>query len=53
LSHFSFYFRSAKVVYFIKDPNGVIEKMNNLQTGFKQAVFNPIKTSQIKDEEIQ
>jgi beta-galactosidase len=42
-----------KDLYFLKDPNGVIEKMNNLQAGFKQAVFNPIKTSQIKDEEIQ
>ena len=42
-----------KDLYFVKDPNGVIEKMNNLQAGFKQAVYNPIKTSQITDEEIE
>ena len=42
-----------KDLYFIKDPNGVIEKMNKLQEGFKQAVINPIKTTRIKDEEIQ
>ena len=42
-----------KDLYFIKDPNGVIEKMNKLQAGFKQAVYNPIKTTQVKDEEIQ
>jgi beta-galactosidase len=42
-----------KDLYFIKDPNDVIKKMNNLQAGFKQAVYNPIKTTQIKDEEIQ
>ncbi len=42
-----------KDLYFIKDPNGVIEKMNKLQAGFKQAVINPIKTTQIKDEEVE
>jgi len=42
-----------KDLYFIKDPNGVIEKMNNLQAGFKKAVFNPIKTTQITDEELK
>jgi len=42
-----------KDLYFLKDPNGVIEKMNNLQAGFKQAVINPIKTTQIKDEELE
>ncbi len=38
-----------KDLYFLKDPNGVIEKMNQLQEGFRQAVYNPIKTTQIKD----
>ena len=38
-----------KDLYFLKDPNGVIDKMNQLQAGFKQAVFNPIKTTRIKD----
>jgi len=42
-----------KDLYFLKDPNGVIEKMNELQAGFREAVYNPIKTSQITDEEIQ
>ena len=42
-----------KTMYFLKDPNGVIEKMNNLQDGFKKAVFNPIRTSQITDDEIK
>jgi len=42
-----------KDLYFIKDPNGVIDKMNKLQEGFKQAVFNPIKTTQIKEEELK
>ncbi len=42
-----------KDLYFLKDPNGVIDKMNQLQAGFKQAVINPIKTTQITDEEIQ
>ncbi len=42
-----------KDMYFLKDPNHVIEKMNKLQEGFKQAVINPIKTTQIKDEEIE
>ncbi len=42
-----------KTMYFLKDPNGVIEKMNNLQEGFKKAVYNPIKTSQITDKEIK
>ncbi len=42
-----------KDLYFVKDPNGVIEKMNKLQEGFKQAVINPIHNTQISDEEIQ
>ena len=42
-----------KDLYFIKDPNGVIEKINNLQEGFKQAVINPIKTTEIKDKELK
>ncbi len=42
-----------KDLYFLKDPNNVIEKMNQLQAGFREAVYNPIKTSQIKDEEIE
>jgi uncharacterized protein (DUF302 family) len=42
-----------KELYFIKDPNNLIEKANNLQEGFKKAVYNPIKTTQITDEEIQ
>ncbi len=42
-----------KDLYFLKDPNGVIDQMNKLQEGFKKAVYNPIKTSQIKDEEIE
>ncbi len=42
-----------KDLYFLKDPNGIIEKMNQLQAGFKKAVYNPIKTTQIKDEEIE
>jgi len=42
-----------KDLYFIKDPNGVIDEMNKLQAGFKQAVFNPIKTTQIKEEELK
>jgi uncharacterized protein (DUF302 family) len=42
-----------KTMYFLKDPNGVIEKMNNLQEGFKKAVFNPIRTSQITEDEIK
>jgi len=42
-----------KDLYFIKDPNGVIKQMNDLQAGFKQAVFNPIKTTQIKEEELK
>jgi len=42
-----------KRMYFLKDPNGVIEKMNKLQHGFKKAVYNPIKTSQITDDEIK
>ncbi len=42
-----------KDLYFIKDPNGVIDKMNKLQEGFKQAVINPIKTTQIKEEDLK
>ena len=42
-----------KDLYFIKDPNEVIEKMNKLQEGFKQAVINPIKTTQIKEETLK
>jgi len=42
-----------KTMYFLKDPNGVIAKMNKLLMGFKQAVYNPIKTSQITDDEIK
>ncbi len=42
-----------KDLYFIKDPNDVIKKMNKLQEGFKQAVINPIHNTQISDEEIQ
>ena len=42
-----------KDLYFLKDPNGVIEKMNNLQAGFKKAVFNPIKTTQINEDELK
>ena len=42
-----------KDLYFIKDPNGVIDKMNNLQAGFRRAVYNPIKTTQIKDEDLK
>jgi len=42
-----------KDLYFIKDPNHVIDKMNHLQAGFKKAVINPIKTTQITDEELK
>jgi beta-galactosidase len=42
-----------KDLYFLKDTNGVIDKMNKLQAGFKEACFNPIKTSQITDEDIK
>jgi len=42
-----------KDLYFLKDPNHVIDKMNHLQAGFKKAVINPIKTTQITDEELK
>jgi len=42
-----------KDLYMLKDPNGVIEEMNKLQAGFKKAVFNPIKTTQIKEEDLK
>ncbi len=42
-----------KDLYFIKDPKGIINKMNKLMEGFKQAVYNPIHTTQIKDEELE
>jgi uncharacterized protein (DUF302 family) len=42
-----------KDLYFIKDPNHVIDKMNKLQAGFKKAVINPIRTTQITDEELK
>jgi len=42
-----------KDLYFIKDPNGIINKMNNLMEGFKQAVYNPIHTTQVKDEDLK
>jgi uncharacterized protein (DUF302 family) len=42
-----------KELYFLKDDNNIIPKMNQLQEGFKQAVINPIKTTQITDEEVQ
>ncbi len=42
-----------KNLYYIKDANGVIPKMNKLMEGFKQAVYNPIRTTQIKEEELK
>jgi len=42
-----------KDLYFIKDPNAVIEAMNQLQEGFKKAVTNPIETTQINETELQ
>jgi beta-galactosidase len=42
-----------KDLYFLKDPNHVIDKMNKLQAGFKKAVINPIKTTQITEEELK
>ena len=42
-----------KDLYFIKDQNGIINKMNKLMKGFKQAVYNPIHTTQIKDEDLK
>ncbi len=42
-----------KKMFFLKDPNGVIAKMNELQSGFKKAVINPIKTTQITEDELE
>ncbi len=42
-----------KDLYFIKDPNGVIDKMNTLMEGFKKAVFKEIKSSAIEDKDLK
>jgi len=42
-----------KNMFFLKDPYGVIPEMNELQSGFKKAVVNPIKTTQITEEELK
>ncbi len=42
-----------KDLYSIKDKEGMLQKMNQTMEGFKQAVVNPIHTTQIKDEELE
>ena len=42
-----------KELYAIQDKDNVIPKMNQLMEGFKKAVYNPIRTTQIKDEELK
>ncbi len=42
-----------KDLYSLKDKEGMIEKMNKTMEGFKQAVINPIHTTQIRDEDLQ
>lgn len=42
-----------KNLYSLKDKEGTIKKMDDLMEGFKQAVYNPIHTTQIPDSDLE
>jgi uncharacterized protein (DUF302 family) len=42
-----------KNLYSIQDKEGMIKKMNDLMDGFRQAVINPIHTTQIPDSDLE